>query len=506
MGDCKTDLISSPVMTGRNKIFSATDDITADNVVQVLNLALQQHIVNIYNINYLYWYRRGIQPILQRQKDIRPEICNKVVINNANQVVVFKNGYFLTKPANYKAKKDDAADKIRQFNEYLDASGKHQADNEVVDWFHTAGIGALLVEPNRDTDTEDIAPANVYSLDPRSAFVVYSLNPGNEPVMGVNMVVVDENTVYYDVFTKKEAFKLRGTTGGIKIYNDFSKPNAMNSPNAVEIEKQYINVVGEIPIIEYQYNSNRMGAFENALSIMDEINNVESNRADSIEQSVQNILVATNCSFEDGVTSNDIRESGMVCLKSTDGAPAKLEVINQTLDQEQTQFTLDDLYNQMLEKCGVPSSVRDGGSTSDNVGAVYLRSGWALADTDCRNTEDLFRVSNKRFDKAFAKIVKTKTQLDVRSNEYDLVFPRNDMNNLLTKVQVARGMKDLGYSPALAFEKSGLSTNPLEDVELSKEYIEKVWNNPVQDGKASQESFNLTEKIIASGNENSDKK
>lgn len=221
-----------------------------------------------------------------------------------------------------------------------------------------------------------------------------------------------------------------------------------------------------------------MSAFESAISIMDEINNIESNRADGVELAVQQLCVAYNCNFDDGVTANSIRQAGMIVLKSTnESAKADFKILESTLDQTQTQTTLDDLYTQMLEKCGVPSSNRDAGSTSDNVGAVYLRSGWASADTDCRNTEDLFKESNKLFDKVFLKILETTAQFKIDESDFELCFPRTDMTNLLAKVQVAQGMKELGFSPALAFERSGLSNDALNDIELSKEYIEQKWSN-----------------------------
>ena len=38
-------------------------------------------------MDYLYWYRRGDQPVLSRTKTVRPEINNKVVENHASEIV-----------------------------------------------------------------------------------------------------------------------------------------------------------------------------------------------------------------------------------------------------------------------------------------------------------------------------------------------------------------------------------------------------------------------------------
>ena len=69
--------------TGRAKILCDEKLITVDNVVQVLSDALLVHQDNSAECNFLYRYYRGNQPILDRKKIIRPEICNKIVENRA---------------------------------------------------------------------------------------------------------------------------------------------------------------------------------------------------------------------------------------------------------------------------------------------------------------------------------------------------------------------------------------------------------------------------------------
>lgn len=467
---------------GRRKIYTAAEEINAENVISEVNHALAFHIQNLCEEDYLYWYRRGKQPILYRTKEIRPEICNKVVVNNADMVVTFKNGYFLTKPAFYVSRKDDEGltKKIGELNEILYSSGKTTADNEVINWFHTVGLAALFVEPNKD-DTER-TPVNVYALDPRSAFVVYSMHTGNKPMMGINMVIA-EKEIFVDVFTESNVFRLYGVANLQTVRDDSNATATVNVIRSVEP-----NVVGVIPIIEYQYNENRMSAFETAIGLMDEINNVASNRIDGIEQFIQSLIVTTNVDFEDeNITANKIRQVGMINLKSVGENRADFKVMSEQLDQTQTQVTLDDLYEQMLDKCGVPSSVRDSGSTSDNVGAVYLRSGWAMADTHARNCEDCFLKSNRQFDKVLIAILKKSNKMSIGLDDFELKIVRNDMNNLLVKSQAALNMKQLGFAPEICFERSGLSNDPLTDMELSKDYIEVVWQT-----KSDMEEANST--------------
>ena len=456
---------------GRRRIYTNADVITEDNVLEEVNNALRTHMENLKEEEYLYWYRRGMQPILERTKQIREEICNKVTINNADMIVTFKDGYFLTKPATYISRKEDETitNKVRELTEYVNLSGKYEVDNQVVDWFHTVGLGVLYVEPHNE---EDI-PFKTYCLDPRSACVAYSREPGNQPVMAIK-IVISNKRIKVDAITKDFFFRLEGKSlSNEELEYGYAPDVSMFNLRYIEKEPNY---VGEIPIVEYAYNKLRMGAFENVLSIMDEINLVQSNRIDGIEQFIQSLMILYNCDLDDGQTAAEIRKNGPIALKNSGENKADIKILNEQLDQSQTQVTLKDLYEQMLDKAGVPNSVHDGGSTSDTGSAVYLRNGWAVADTCARNTEDEFKQANAYFDAIVLAILKRKVGFDLNRSDFELKIVRNDLSNLLVKTQAAMNMKQLGYAPALAFERSGLSNDPLSDIEVSKEYIEKAWN------------------------------
>src|SRR3712207_7928940 len=80
-------------MYGRRMIKTSVSEINDNNVLDVLLKALTVHHMNRGEIQYLYDYYCGKQPIINRVKDVRPEINNKVVVNRANEIVSFKVGY-----------------------------------------------------------------------------------------------------------------------------------------------------------------------------------------------------------------------------------------------------------------------------------------------------------------------------------------------------------------------------------------------------------------------------
>ena len=86
------------VSFGRTVIYTGAKTIDDGNICDELAAALSVHAVNRNEIQYLYDYRRGKQPILGRTKEIRPEICNRVVENRADEIVTFKAGYQTAEP------------------------------------------------------------------------------------------------------------------------------------------------------------------------------------------------------------------------------------------------------------------------------------------------------------------------------------------------------------------------------------------------------------------------
>lgn len=475
---------------GRLDIYAATDEITEDNVIAEVNSALTYHIQNLLQEDFLYWYRRNVQPILSRTKDIRPEILNIVQENHAEEIVTFKNGYFLTQPATYIARNDKAQKKVNKLNEYLYRSHKHQVDNEIVNWFHTVGKGVLYVEADRDGDKEE--PVHTYALDPRSAFVVYSLKPGKEPVMAVNFVV-DGGVSRFDVFTKDAVYHLRGGATGrlmtTQVTHDFLA-------TAISIESVEPNYLGLIPIIEYRYNSVNMGAFEGVVPLIDAMNNIRSNQIDGIEQFIQSLMVLVNCELPDGATANKIRERGLISLKAVGEAKGDVKILSEQLDQTQTQVLLDSVYEQMLRICAMPSTTKGGTSTSDTGAAVLYRDGWYQASAAALNTEDLFKESNRQFDRILVKILRDRKLLNINLSDFELKFVRNETLNIQSKAQAFQTLMAAGFHPVLAASKSGVSSDPVADIEMSKKYIEMIWGDPDKADKVEEETTGQGEAIV----------
>lgn len=461
-------------MHGRRLITTDVVAITAENVVEVLEEAMEIHDKNRAEIDYLWKYFKGEQPILQRSKTVRPEICNKIVENRANEIVSFKVGYLCGEPIQYvgRSSEESVTKGVGALNEYMFLVDKPALDQEVVEWDMICGTAYRMVLDNENYDKEsDEAPFDMFTLDPRDAFVVYSSDVKRKRMMGVKYNTDSFGSKTYSVYTDGMYFLIKDG----KVMD--SKPHGLGSVN----------------IIEYPANNARLGAFEIVLPLLDAINNIESNRMDGIEQFVQAFVKFINCD----ITKEDfesLKDLGAIKVKSADGQQADVDIVTNELNQQQTQTLKDDAYQAVLTICGMPN--RNGGSsTSDTGSAVLLRDGWSLAESRAKDSELMFKRSEKEMLRLVLKLCDGLADLKLRLKDFDMKFTRRNYDNIQSKSQVLVSMlQQPKVHPLLAYTHCGLFSDPESAYTMSMAYYDEQmakWEPVDVDENVNEENSNV---------------
>lgn len=441
---------------GRRVITTDATEITSNNIVDELNNAFNEHGINRDEIDYLWNYFRGKQPILQREKTVRPEICNKIVENRANEIVSFKVGYLFGEPVQYVGRNSDemVSQAIAELNEMMFSENKATQDKEVGEWQNICGTAYRLVLPD-EAKSEDDAPFEMHTLDPRDTFVVYSTDVGNKPMFAVKYRTDKENRRIASVYSSNWYWKL---------IDD-------------KIVESKAHSLGMIPIFEYPANNARLGSFEIVLPLLDAINTVASNRMDGVEQFVQAFIKFINCD----ITSEDfekLKDMGAIKVKSTDGQQADVDIVTNELNQMQTQTLVDYLHQTVLTVCGMPN--RNGGSsTSDTGSAVVFRDGWSDAETRAKDSELMFKKSEQEVLKLILRIIRDTRGLSdaiykLRLSDIDSRFTRRNYDNIQSKSQVLVSMlQNDKIHPRLAFTSCGLFCDAENAYQMSMDYHDK---------------------------------
>lgn len=450
---------SAPALLGRREIVSAVDAITDRNITQVLARALGVHHMNAGEIDYLYKYAKGQQPILSREKTIRPEINNKVVENHASEIVNFTSAYFMGDPVTYvrRGDRESASADVERLNDFMFFEDKASHDKEMATWMAICGVGYRMVLPDANAGASpDLSPFEIDTLDPRRAFVVYHSGFGHRRLMGV--IVVPHETA----------------DGNVEVTYACYTPDMYYEVKSGVVINKHPHLLGDIPIFEYRLNMERMGSFEPAIPLLDAINKVASNRLDGIEQFVQSFLKFKNCEVsEDNIKK--LPQLGAISVRSENGVDADVDIISQELDQTQVQTLVDYLYDQVLVICGLPMTAKSAAaSTSDTGQAVYLRNGWQNVESRARSTELLWKKSEKEFLRLVLRIMNNGSgEGTLNLAEVECKFTRRQHDNLLTKTQSLLHMLESGLHPEIAIAASGLFNDPMDVYQQSIPYLKK---------------------------------
>lgn len=437
---------------GRRVIYTEVTDINEGNIIDVLQKALFTHLQNQAEIHYLYWYYKGEQPILHRVKEVRPEINNMVVENRANEIVSFKTAYQVGEPIQYVSRggDEDISSEVLKLNDYMLSEDKPEKDKELAEWLFICGTSYRMVLPDALADVEeDEAPFEIFTLDPRYTFVVYSVGLGHKPMMGVRYVCREDGTLVFSCWTESRYFE---------VWNTWS---------VVRAEDQIFGV----PIVEYPANMARLGAFEIVIPLLDAINMTESNRIDGVEQFVQALMLFHNVD----ISSEDfgkLKEMGAIKFKDIDATlKAEIQYLTSEMNQTQTQTLVDSMYETVLTICGMPN--RNGGtSTSDTGSAVIMRDGWSAAEARAKDTELVFKKSEKEFLKLVLRICRDMGHLSLKLSALEIRFTRRNYENIAQKSTVLTQMLACEkIAPELAFTHCGLFSDPQLAYRMSMDYM-----------------------------------
>jgi len=169
-----------------------------------------------------------------------------------------------------------------------------------------------------------------------------------------------------------------------------------------------------------------------------------------------------------------LRQEGAIKFKDIDPQlKAEIEYLTAELNQTQTQTLTDHLYDTVLTICGMPN--RNGGSsTSDTGSAVIMRDGWSAAEARAKDTELMYKKSEKEFLKLVLGICHDLADLNLKLSNVEIRFTRRNYENISEKATVLTTMlNNPKIAPQLAFTHCGMFSDPQIAYAMSMAYAEE---------------------------------
>ena len=440
---------------GRQRILVDYDEVTSQNVIEVLEAAEKIHESNASDCDYLINYFLGDQDILYRQESTTSNINNKTVVNYAYPITREIVGYTLGSPVEFVAKGNKQSE-VQVINDSYDYESVNTTDMCAAIYASICGVGYYITLPSTEItkDNTPEIPLVVDYLDPRNTFIVQSNTIGTPQIMSCT-IIEREDATYHICYTDKNRF----------IVENMEKVTTESNP------------IGKDPITMLENSLFLTGDWEQAISVMNATNLVTSDGLNDIEGTIRALLVITGTEFEEGKEQDslsNIKSNRLLTLVAPNGNNVDAKFISPALDSLSLQNIREYLDEARNIITGIPD--RDNNTGGDTGTAVLNRNGWTDIEIVARFKEMFIKKARKKQLEIGLEILKRLNIVgdDMRVLDIDITIGRHTTDNLSTKTTAFSTLVATGELATIdALELSGLTTRTAEMVERGKKEKEE---------------------------------
>ena len=446
---------------GRKIAYTNVSQITPDNIVAVVGSCIGCFNYNKTVIEYLWNYYKGDQPVHYREKTANEDINNRVSENHAYELVQFKVGQTYGEPIQFISRRDDDAinKAVDELNDYMADANKQEKDIKAGEWQSATGTSFKAIQFTGDKEL----PFRIVAPNPINTFVIYNEST-EEPMLAVQELKDETGENYKLCYTNSHECKLKnGKVLDWKLHG-----------------------FGDIPIVEYPNNHERLSDIELVIDLLDAINNMQSNRMDSIQQFVEYWVKFVNCEI-DKETFEEMKLSHALTVKSNNkDNKADVEIMTQELNQSESEVAKKDLWDNALAILAIPN--KEGNTGGDTQGAVELRNGWDFSKTRTKLKDPVVKSAEKRIAKVVLNVirVKGKEELKIGIRDFDVQINHSPTDNLVVKCQSLQYLLQCGIHPLVAIKTVGLWGDAEKTFLESQPYLKNLWKT-IDDVKAEEE-------------------
>lgn len=320
-----------------------------ENLPAVAAKYIQRHGNEIDYLTKLDNYYRGKQDILNRVKGADLS-NNRLVCNHAKYIADFTSAYLIGSPVTYTADSD-----ITVLTDALKAA---DAPTQDIDLAHDDAIFGRAYEM---IYLDENAGIKLAKISPLNGFVVYNDTVEQRPLFSVH---------YYPTFDdngQKTGYK--GSISTDSYIQDITLTATRSLQSAGEPVPHYF---GKVPLDEIYNNADRMGDFENVISLIDAYNTLQSDRVNDKEQFVKALLVITgqvlgDTDEESSETYDAIRKHGVMTLDQ--GSTASF--LTRQLDESSVEILSKSISHDIHKFSGVPDMSDE--NFAGNVSGVAMK-------------------------------------------------------------------------------------------------------------------------------------
>ncbi|MGX8835316.1 phage portal protein [Amedibacillus sp. YH-ame6] len=492
------------VMKGRIplEIPVSKENVNEDIIKKYLPKIFRILSTNVGDYEHLYNVYKGYSNIQRKVRKQNPDKENNIVDErHPYYMVEFKKGYMYGNDTKYSCSdSDDCTDELTVFSLYMKEQEKAMKNVEIAQDVYICGVGNRFILPKPSYSTLDVskkAPFEIFNLDYRRSFIVYSSNYTHEMLFGGIITTIDgdnpdieehEIMIYDSLYSYK--LKAFGTFPNVASFDYVGK------------NRHYMGIV---PFNEWKINKARIGIVEVVEPILDSTNAITSNSIDNIIDYVNSILLVYNQSITKQVMEEVYKNMAME-LKSVDPSrPADAKYLVNALNHADVNTKYETMVKVAYNVVGVPQATTQSTSGGDTGEARSLGGGWASADIVASQDEICLKESERDMARKCLAICKKHPFCPIKNieiSDIEINFNRNRNDNLLVKTQSLQNLYTMNVPKEIALNYVGISPNSHEDAKAWEDADKKAKENSLKEAAAISKTNDDTEIDNGSGIEN----
>ena len=482
---------------GRSVLLTSYKEINDENVIKVVQDAMKLYKKNAEECEFLLNYASGNQPLIRKsEKKVMSWIDCNAVDNVALEISDFWRGFGWGNPITLVQRgdiknPDGKADGIAELNYCYAATGNSRDLQSMANFIVKCGHCFTIVDMNTEYEegdsyfTRDI-------VDPRWAFVVRSTAYSDRRVvLGVTLSVVNDD-YFFTAYTKDgrydiQAIKNELPTSSVKEEKDYYTKHFTWSKMETFGEK---NPLGIVPIIEWYWEPDRVGVFENQINALDNLNLIASDISNGIEQNIQSLWWTNNVEFEKEIITDEDGTEHEIVKKPSNGdfihTKTAREGVNPSIQPLVMDYHIDDMLDSftemrtlVLQKCHVPQRNDTSGGSSGV--AMDSASGWADAESIASAREEVvkgcqmdeIRVVLRAIKESPAIVGKDSALLTLYPNDIQPAIRRPRNSDIATRVNSISTLLSHGFALEDCLENIPFAADATQVIERSGEGVKK---------------------------------
>lgn len=408
-------------------------ELTPEAVMNLINE--HQRFQTRYEL--LFDYYKGKHAIQKRPMD-EPKPNNKLIDNFAEYITNVKTGYFMGNPVRYAIDDEALSEQIKQILEYNDEQDNNSEIAKLASIYGHA-FELMYIDEN--------AKLRFRYFPPTQMFMVYGLDIEQTPVGAVRYYTVGtgENKVKYaELYLKDKIVYLK------------------NEGESNYILKEVSHNFGDVPVVEFINNDERLGDFENVITLIDAYEVVMADSVNEVQYFNDAYLVIRNLMATDKEDIQDMKNNRIIQLDENGEAEWLIKNINDT----HVQNVLDRIQTDIHRFSKTPNLTDE--NFASNLSGVAIRFKlWGL-EQDAINKERKFKRGLQRRFELIANFMGKVYRKPFNWLDIKIIFTRNIPTNLLEQSQVVTNLNGV-VSRKTLLSILPFVDDPVEELKLIEE-------------------------------------